>query len=196
MMKLLFFLLAFFFVLGLEAAVPVALLGDWAIITPSDEAAWLSVRESNGTPRVRIMWAVGGVREPARVEVEREVLSALIRRRRTKQDGGERINEQSIAVSASGDRLRGELLQTMDGQVRKEPFSGLRLPVMPSRPDLDKVRFGGRIRLFNGRDLAGWKTWRPEKRNGWSVRDGVLVNETPKTDFSAYGDHANLRTER
>ena len=32
------------------------------------------------------------------------------------------------------------------------------------------------------------------KLNGWSVKEGLLVNETPKTDFSATGDHANLQT--
>ena len=30
---------------------------------------------------------------------------------------------------------------------------------------------------------------------GWSVKDGWLVNTTPKTDFSATGAYANLRTD-
>ena len=30
---------------------------------------------------------------------------------------------------------------------------------------------------------------------GWSVKDGMLVNTTPKTDFSATGAYANLRTD-
>ncbi|MGK0186729.1 MAG: hypothetical protein ACI9R3_002512, partial [Verrucomicrobiales bacterium] len=48
---------------------------------------------------------------------------------------------------------------------------------------------------FNGTDLSGWKLSNPKKKNGWSVKDGVLVNETPKTDFGAYGDYGNLVTE-
>ena len=30
---------------------------------------------------------------------------------------------------------------------------------------------------------------------GWSIQDGDLVNTTPKTDFSATGAYANLRTD-
>jgi len=66
---------------------------------------------------------------------------------------------------------------------------------MPAdRPDLSKVQFGHPIALFNGKDLTGWVTHEPDKTNGWSVVDGVLQNNTPKTDFSATGDHANLKT--
>ena len=49
--------------------------------------------------------------------------------------------------------------------------------------------------MFNGKDLTGWRLRRPEKINGWSVRDGLLVNDTPKTDFSATGAYGNLRTD-
>ena len=66
------------------------------------------------------------------------------------------------------------------------------MPTSP--PDLSKVRFGKRITLFNGKDLTGWRPHETNKKNGWSAKDGLLVNTTPKTDFSATGDHANLRT--
>ena len=67
---------------------------------------------------------------------------------------------------------------------------------MPPAPDLSKVKFGESIQLFNGKDLTGLKLRRPWKNNGWSVKDGILVNETPKTDFfSATGAYSNLMTE-
>ena len=67
---------------------------------------------------------------------------------------------------------------------------------MPTKaPDLSKVRFSQPIALFNGKDLTGWKAHEPEKKMGWSVEDGLLKNTTPKTDFKATGDHANLKTE-
>ncbi len=62
-------------------------------------------------------------------------------------------------------------------------------------PDLSKVRFGHPIALFNGRDLTGWRANEPDKVFGWSVENGVMRNNTPKTDFSATGAYANLRTE-
>ena len=64
-----------------------------------------------------------------------------------------------------------------------------------SAPDLSKVRFGQPISLFNWKDLTGWRPYENDKIMGWSVEDGLLVNTTPKTDFSATGDYANLRTE-
>lgn len=62
-------------------------------------------------------------------------------------------------------------------------------------PDISKVRFGKPITLFNGRDLKGWVPHESDKINGWSVVDGVMKNTTPKTDFSATGAYANLKTE-
>ena len=84
-----------------------------------------------------------------------------------------------------------------DGSVNERTrFTGKRIPQMPqSPPDLSEVRFGLPILLFNGKDLAGWRPHESDKINGWSAQDGTLVNTTPKTDFSATGDHANLRTE-
>ena len=69
------------------------------------------------------------------------------------------------------------------------------MPPVPPRPNLARIEFGPPITLFSGRDLSGWSVSDPAKKNGWSARDGMLRNDTAKTDFSAYGDHANLRTE-
>ena len=66
---------------------------------------------------------------------------------------------------------------------------------MPPRPDMAGIQFGEPITLFNGRDLSGWKLQPHDAENGWRVANGELINETPKTDFSAYGEFGNLRTE-
>jgi hypothetical protein len=83
-----------------------------------------------------------------------------------------------------------------DGAAETHKFTGKRIPPLPPKPDLSKVKFGPKQILFNGNDLTGWKVTDKTKINGWSVKDGVLINNTPKLDFSAYGDHANLRTEK
>ena len=49
--------------------------------------------------------------------------------------------------------------------------------------------------MFNGKDLTGWRPHEPDKKMGWGVKDGLLTNTTPKTDFSATGDYANLKTD-
>ena len=40
------------------------------------------------------------------------------------------------------------------------------------------------------------ETDQPQKINGWKVKDGELVNETPKKTFDAFAPYGNLRTER
>jgi hypothetical protein len=67
---------------------------------------------------------------------------------------------------------------------------------MPPRPDLSKVQFGKPIQLFNGDDLSGWQLQPTDAQNGWRVEGGEMINETPKSDFSAYGEFGNLRTTR
>ncbi len=76
-------------------------------------------------------------------------------------------------------------------------FSGKRIPALPPRPDLAKVKFGAPIPLFNGRDLAGWKTKEADLKSAWVVENGVLANLPPAhAPGAARTRTANLRTER
>jgi uncharacterized protein (TIGR03067 family) len=56
----------------------------------------------------------------------------------------------------------------------------------------------GWVRLFNGKDLTGWKT-HPDQPGDWQVENGILVGRGPKLThlFSERGDYANfhLRAE-
>ncbi len=52
-------------------------------------------------------------------------------------------------------------------------------------PSLDRMgvpEWGDPVKLFNGKDLTGWKARNPES-NGWKVVNGVLVNKTPSSDL-------------
>lgn len=75
----------------------------------------------------------------------------------------------------------GELRGTTTGD------KGQRLDWEGSRaPDLKRTslpRWGEPIELFNGRDLTGWKPRSPSAKNGWTVREGVLVNAAPGNDL-------------
>ncbi len=103
----------------------------------------------------------------------------------------------TVDVGMKSGKLDGVIVRRRpDGSTEREAFTGTKIPPMPSTaPDLSEVRFGHPISLFNGKDLSGWTLHEHEKKNGWSVEDGVLKNTTPKTDFSATGDYANLKTE-
>ncbi|MBD3675334.1 MAG: DUF1080 domain-containing protein [Planctomycetaceae bacterium] len=167
-----------------------SILGDWAIITPTGEAAWLSVSMENGKPHAELMWAVGGVRV---------ISDFLLEGSRLAFDRKRKGNPQTFEFSAEGEQLSG-VLTSFDklrlSNLSRQKFTGKRMPPLPPKPDLSKIKFGPKQVLFNGEDLTGWKVTDKSKKNGWSVKNGVMVNDTPKTDFSAYGDHANLRTEK
>jgi hypothetical protein len=107
-----------------------------------------------------------------------------------------------------------------NGQGKTElPLTGRRLPPVPPAPDLSKLKFGDPIELFNGRDLSGWRISSaqaevfnsqagrltdlsgkplayPTGDNGWSVRDGVLVNDVRPEAGQPPRAYGNLRTDR
>ena len=119
------------------------------------------------------------------------------RRSRRKRNGKRISVSTAVSVGILNGKLDGTIVRTPRDSDKKETvrFTGKRIPPMPkSPPDLSKVRFGHPVALLNGKDLTGWRAHEKDKKFGWSVKDGLLVNETPKTDFSATGDHANLRT--
>ena len=179
------------------ASVPEQLLGAWSLDLESGEPAWMSVIENDGRPLVHMRVYVGSDGPYRVTEAANGRLKFSLRRRRMAQ-GSEVFIESAVDVGFKSGKLDGVIVRTTtDGSMEERiRFTGKRIPPMPgSPPDLSKVRFGLPVLLFNGKDLAGWRPHEPDKINGWSAQDGMLVNTTTKTDFSPTGDHANLRTE-
>ena len=170
------------------------LAGDWSLELESGLPAWMSVRESEGKPLVYLRLYVGSAGPYNNIEVSNGRLKFVLRKKKAKKT-------TVVDVGMKAGKLDGMITrQSPDGSVEREAFTGKKIPSMPAKaPDLGKVRFGQPILLFNGKDLSGWRPHKPkhepEKKNGWSVEDGLLKNTTPKTDFSATGAYANLETE-
>lgn len=174
----------------LHAAPP--LVGDWALQLPSGGAGWLEIREDNAGLGAALLWEVGFARPLSNFRVEGDSFTFTRTWRRPQAPKTEAPVSAEIRGSVKGDTLK--LISRQDGMPPAE-FTGRRMPPMPPRPDLSALSFGAPVALFNGRDLSGWRVTDPVKKNGWSVQDRILRNDTPKMDFSAYGVHANLRTE-
>ncbi|MEM1443398.1 MAG: DUF1080 domain-containing protein [Verrucomicrobiota bacterium] len=180
-----------------ELEIPEALMGDWSLTLTSGEPTWMSVYEEDGKAMVRMRVYVGPEGPYEIASVEGDTIRFALKPKRVRKGSDEWIDQEVTAGMVDG-VLSGQLVRTprdgSEGEVID--FTGKRIPPMPtSPPDLSKVRFGQPVSLFNGKDLTGWRPYEKDKINGWSVEDGLLVNSTPKTDFSATGDHANLRTE-
>ncbi len=181
--------------IGTEKPLRVAsFLGQWSLTLPTKEAGWMNVRQSDSGIEVQVMWGVGSARPMKNVVMENDQLRFELKSRGTGKDGKPQAKE-TVSAKVDGDRMMLSLERGDEvGDSTREEFAGKRQPPMPRAPDLKQVKFDEPISLFNGIDLSGWMVSRDDKKNGWSVRDGVLCNDTPKTDFGAYGEYANLRT--
>lgn len=166
------------------------LKGDWSLDLDSKLPASMSVQEEAGKPVVYFRLYVGSAGPHQEVvQSDRRLKFTLKKNKKSKKT-------TTVDVGLKDGILDGVIVHTApDGSSQREKFTGKKIPTMPPAPDLSKVRFGQPISLFNGKDLTGWKPHEPDKKMGWSVQDGLLKNTTPKTDFKATGDHANLKTE-
>jgi len=177
-----------------------AFLGRWALTLPNGGAGWLEVRKENGWYDGSILWGGGSVLPVASVNFHDDRLHVTrVREVKRKDASGKVVRTQQftelLAGSVDGDSL--ELVQfnpREDGSgLDQARFSGKRIPALPPKPDLAKVKYAAPIPLFNGKDLSGWRLVEPKAANGWSVESGNLVNRPDKSTGKHYG---NLRTDR
>jgi hypothetical protein len=175
--------------------------GNWALKMPGGNAGWLTLSEVDGKWQGEL-WTVGGGKLLSDVALDDDTLTFVrkVKVGKPEFEGGPPTGDRvAFRYSAT---VKGDVIRlVMHRQVEKDKFeklafAGKRIPPLPARPDLSKVRFGDPIELFNGRDLDGWMLTSSKQINGWKAIDGVLVNTTPKLDFAPYSRYGNLRTKR
>ncbi|MEP3477746.1 MAG: DUF1080 domain-containing protein [Fuerstiella sp.] len=167
------------------------LIGDWSLQLDSGKPAWMTVKQLGDHPEATLRLHVGPDGPHQNFKWADGRLTFTLRQ--NKKAKGVR----SVNVGITDGKLKGMLTSiSKDGTVTQDKIVGKKIPpISSSQPDLSKVRFGHPISLFNGKDLTGWRPHESEKVMGWSVEQSLLVNTTPKTDFSATGAYANLRTD-
>jgi hypothetical protein len=77
----------------------------------------------------------------------------------------------------------------------KVSFTGKRIPPIGEAPDLASAEFGDPITLIAENDLSGWELMEKNAANGWSVTDGVLLNNPVADPGSEHVSFGNLRTK-
>ena len=175
--------------------------GNWALKIPDGAAGWMTVSIVDGKPAGEL-WTVGSPKKLTEVSLEAGMLRFQRRCRVGEPEfeggppTGERIPCWHSAVAKENEIQLVMLRPLPGGKVEKLKFGGRRIPPLPARPDLSKLKFGKPISLFNGKNLDGWQLTNPKQLNGWKAIDGVLVNTTPKLDFAPYSKYGNLRTKR
>jgi hypothetical protein len=175
-------------------------LGRWALTIPGGGAGWLGVTDKDGTPAADILWGGGSVVpvNDARMEGDKLVLTRIhvSRQRDAAGQVTKSISTETITATVAGDTLKlTTVTQRPDGS-RTPPaaFTGKRIPPLPPKPDLSKLKFDPPIVLFNGEDLNAWTLINPNRKNGWSVEDGVLVNRPVQQEGRPHISYGNLRT--
>ena len=178
--------------------------GRWALTLGNGAAGWLEVKREAGWIDGALLWGGGSVLPVASLSVVDGALTVNIVREVERKDAAGKLLRKQQVVSTLVARLEGETLKGVRTDpspagvgVSKTEFTGKRIPALPPRPDLAKVKFGEPIALFNGKDLAGWRTKEANLKSAWAVENGVLANRPPaNAPGQARERTANLRTDR
>ncbi len=189
---------------GAHAAGPEGpFLGRWALTIPGGGAGWLGVTNERGFLEANILWGGGSVVPCESVYVDEGALVVTrLNEVERKDAAGTVIAKQqftrTVRATLSGDMLTCVLFEpnTNGVGVSQSTFAGKRIPDIPPAPDLSKVKFDKPITLFNGKDLEGWKLTNDKQANGWSAKDGVLVNNPVNEEGKPHKPWGNLRTDR
>lgn len=181
-----------------------ALLGRWALTIPGGRAGWLEIRQEKGWLDGSILWGGGSVVPVSSVTIADGTVTVTRTREVERKDAsGKVVRKQqltdTITGQASGDTLSLTLISPSAngrGFTRSE-FTGKRIPPLPPRPDLARVKFGAPVQLFDGRTLTGWRAIEADRQNAWVIEGGAMHNRPPAdVPGQPHARTANIRTER
>ncbi len=178
--------------------------GRWALTLGNGAAGWLEVKREANWIDGSLLWGGGSVLPVASLAVADGTLTVnLVREVERKDAAGKLLRKQQIVSTlvarVEGDTLKGTRTDPLPAGVgvAKTEFTGKRIPALPPRPDLAKVKFGEPIALFNGKDVTGWRTKETNLKSAWLVENGVLTNRPPAHAPGEPRERtANLRTDR
>jgi len=176
-------------------------IGNWALTIPGGGAGWLGITDNCGKLEGGILWGGGSVVPVAAVKVEDNVLivTRIHERKGKDKEGKEMKVRETETIKATLDGANMKLTTERDkgdGKVfGQAEFTGKRIPPLPAAPDLSKVKFGEPVKLFNGKDISGWKLVKPDSISAWSVEDGILINRPVQEEGKPRKHYGNLRTE-
>jgi len=182
-------------------------LGQWTFIFGDNHVGWLKVKQEDGYLDADLMWGGGGVfygmpyvyfaddilylgRRPRKMVLKRD------------EDGNEVLARDFptwIELKRNGENISGYYLspKTSGLGIDSVFINGTKLPDVPPAPDLSKVKYGEPIKLIkNENDLTGWRLIEKNKKNGWSMKNGVLTNNPVQTEGEEHISYGNLRTEQ
>ncbi len=176
-------------------------VGTWALTLPHNgfnDAGWMEITQEDGYIGASVLWYGGSVTPVDHAYFYENTLILTQSRKRKITEGKEAMVTSWISVSIADGKLKGARIdpKTDGSGVTKSDFTGVRLPADPPRPDLSKVQYGQPIKLLDQNSLKGWKIIGEDRANGWSVSNGVLLNDPVQTHHDQHIRYGNLMTEQ
>jgi hypothetical protein len=162
--------------LAVKAERPASIEGRWDLTVKGVEGSypsWLEVRLSGRHTLVgSFVGQFGSARPISQVEFEKGRVRFTM-----PPQWEERKDDLIFEAKLAGEALSGS---TTDDKGRRIEWSGRRAPALKRS---QQPAWGEPIELFNRKDLAGWKPRNAAKKNGWEVKDGLLINAKPGNDL-------------
>jgi hypothetical protein len=180
-------------------------LGQWTIDIEGGTVGWLEVRQEDGYLDADLLWIGGSITPVANVFMENNRYLIVTRTNNIVRKSDEekkpvrtQVVTNWLEITKNGDKIQGFLLNPKrDGLgVDSTSFIGTKLPPVPPAPDMATLKFSTPVILFNGKDLSGWKLTDEKQKIGFSVVDGVLVNDPVQTEGQPHIIYGNIRTEQ
>lgn len=181
-------------------------LGQWTLDIGTSQVGWLEVRQKDGYIDADLLWVGGSVIPVSYIYVANNILyvgRAITRKMvREKDDKGNELRSHNfpawVEFKRDGEKIRGYYLEPrIKGTgIDSTIVRGTKLPDVPPAPDMKKVKFGKPINLLNNKDLTGWRLTEPNRINGWSIVNGILVNDPVAKEGTTLFRYGNLRTEK
>ncbi len=180
-------------------------LGQWTIDIKGGSVGWLEVRKEENYLDADILWGGGSVLPVSDIFLAKDQVLMIQRSDNVVRKRDEKNNPVKtqvvtawMEITKNGEKIDGILLTPRRNglSVDTTTFFGTKLPPVPPAPDMAKLKFGKPINLFNGKDLTGWKLINEKQKNGFSVKDGVLINDPVQTEGQPHISYGNIRTEQ
>lgn len=180
-------------------------LGQWTIDIEGGSVGWIEVRQEDKYLDADILWGGGSVLPVSSVFLAQGHVLTIQRSNnivRKRDAEGKVLREQIVTdwleIKKEGDVIKGLLLTPRRNSLSVDTtlFEGKKLPDVPPVPDNTTIKYGSPVTLFNGKDLTGWKLTNEKLTNGFSVVDGILVNDPVQKEGAPHISYGNLRTEQ
>ena len=182
----------------------VGFIGAWTFDVEGGGVGWLNVHDEEGFLDAELLWIGGSVLPVSHIYALDENHIVVTRTeevvKKKKEDGKERTHTvtYTLRITRNGDIIEGTMVAPLwegNGENIKK-IKGKRIPPVGDAPDLSKVKYGKEIKLFNGKDLTGWRMINPDKPNGFKAVDGQLVNDPVQPEDGTHLYYGNLRTDQ